>query len=185
MGTCQGGIAAPLYFYDDFHDNTQGWTLGQEWQIGPATVSSGQNWGNPDPSVDITATSDNGIAGIVIGGNASIAPHPFRYLQSPPINTASAPGPVVLRYWRWLNSDFGAWMHNTVDVWNGSQWINLYSSPDNGITDMGWTMVQHDLTPYKNAQMKIRFGMEIPIDGAFMVSSWNIDDVKVSDPACP
>jgi len=40
------------YFWDDFANNSQGWTLGTEWQIGAATTSTGQIYGNPDPGTD-------------------------------------------------------------------------------------------------------------------------------------
>src|SRR5688500_994203 len=47
--------AIPLVsiFYEPFADNSAGWTLGNEWQIGPAFVSSGQEASSfPDPGTD-------------------------------------------------------------------------------------------------------------------------------------
>jgi hypothetical protein len=186
-GTCQGGVGAPLYFYEDFSDNSQGWSLGPEWQIGPTMTSSGQSFGNPDPAQDHTTTGDNGVAGIVIGGNANTAPHAFEYLTSPPFDTSSATGPVSLGFWRWLNSDFDPWMVDVVDVWNGTQWINVFTSTNQApITDAAWTHFQYDVTAYKNAQMKVRFGLKVGTNqGVFVVGSWNVDDVRVADPACP
>ncbi|WP_196811806.1 S8 family peptidase, partial [Dolichospermum circinale] len=79
------------YFSDDFANNSKGWTLGTEWQIGAATASTGHVYGNPDPGTDNTPTADNGVAGVVIGGNASTAAlHDFYYLTSPVINTSTA-----------------------------------------------------------------------------------------------
>ncbi|MDJ0605221.1 S8 family peptidase, partial [Microcystis sp. M53602_WE12] len=44
------------YFWDDFANNSKGWTLGTEWQIGAATASTGHVYGNPDPGTDNTPT---------------------------------------------------------------------------------------------------------------------------------
>ena len=38
--------------YDTFADNSVPWVLGPEWEIGPASESSGQEIGYPDPAVD-------------------------------------------------------------------------------------------------------------------------------------
>src|SRR4249920_783494 len=56
---------------DSFANNSLGWTLGPEWEIGPASESTGHEIGYPDPATDYTSDSDdNGVAGVVIGGNA-------------------------------------------------------------------------------------------------------------------
>ena len=127
----------------------------------------------------------------MIGGNASTNLHPYYYLESPPFNTAAAAGPVILGFYRWLNSDYDPFMHNTIEVYNGSSWVTVWTSggppgiedsPPNG---MGWTFIQHDLTAYKNAGMRIRFGFDITSVGVFTIGSWNIDDVLVAGAACP
>ena len=61
-GLCRGGVGPTVYFADDFKDASKGWTLGQEWEIGPAKASVG-GFANPDPAMDHTPTGDNGIAG--------------------------------------------------------------------------------------------------------------------------
>ena len=167
------------FFSDDFATNTKGWALGTEWQIGSATVSTGQTYGNPDPGVDYTPTTDNGVAGVVIGGNASTALHDFYYFTSPIINTSTANN-LFFEYARWLNSDYTPYMQNTVDVFNGSSWINLWSSGESpGVQDNAWTPQKFDISTYKSASTQIRFGFNVGSDSAFTVSSWNIDDVKL------
>ena len=167
------------FFSDDFATNTKGWALGTEWQIGSATVSTGQIYGNPDPGVDYTPTTDNGIAGVVIGGNASTALHDFYYFTSPIINTSTANN-LFFEYARWLNSDYTPYMQNTVDVFNGSSWINLWSSGESpGVQDDAWTPQKFDISTYKSASTQIRFGFNVGSYSAFTVSSWNIDDVKL------
>ena len=186
-GKCGGGQGPIIYFADDFHDNGKGWTLDTDWQIGPTSVSSGQESGNPDPALDHTDTNDNGVAGVVLGGNATITEaevHGFYYLTSPIIDTAGATGPVMLGFHRWLNSDFARYMTNVIEVWNGTAWIQIWKSGAT-ISDNQWTYVSHDITPYKSESMRIRFGFDIGKTGVYKVSSWNIDDVQVASAACP
>ncbi len=169
------------YFWDDFANNSQGWTLGTEWQIGAATTSTGQNYGNPDPGTDNTPTADNGVAGVVIGGNASTALHGFYYLTSPIINTSTA-NQLFFEYARWLNSDYTPYMQNTVEIFNGSSWVNLL--PNNfddspGVRDSAWTPQQFDISAHKSASTQIRFGFNVTDSDVYTVSSWNLDDVKI------
>ncbi|WP_170915402.1 S8 family serine peptidase [Microcystis aeruginosa] len=167
------------YFWDDFANNSKGWTLGTEWQIGAATTSTGQNYGNPDPGTDNTPTADNGVAGVVIGGNASTALHDFYYLTSPIINTSTA-NQLFFEYARWLNSDYTPYMQNTVEIFNGSSWVNLWSSGDSpGVQDNAWTPQQFDISAHKSASTQIRFGFNVGSTDVWTVSSWNLDDVKI------
>ncbi|WP_438018328.1 hypothetical protein WMF18_04270 [Sorangium sp. So ce315] len=187
-GVCQGGSAsAPtVYFRDTFESNAAGWELGPTWQIGAATASSGQTYGHPDPALDHTATSDNGVAGVVIGGNAPSGVHPYFYLTSPVID-ADVEGGVYLTFWRFLNSDESPHMTNRVEVYNGVRWEVVYESGAYpGVRDAAWTKIRYDLTPYKSANLRIRFGYAVGRD-AFVdtVSGWNIDDVEIANAACP
>ena len=169
------------YFSDDFANNTKGWTLGTEWQIGAAKTSTGQNFGNPDPGTDNTPTADNGVAGVVIGGNASTALHDFYYLTSPVINTSTA-NKLFFEFARWLNTDYTPYMQNKVEIFNGSSWVNLLPSNFNdspGVQDSAWAPQQFDISAYKSASTQIRFGFNVGSAGVFTVSSWNVDDVKI------
>jgi hypothetical protein len=185
-GACQGGVAGNyvVYFSETFASNAAGWTLDTEWQIGPATASVGPAYGNQDPAQDHTATADNGVAGVVIGGFANKVVHPLYYLTSPVIDT-NVMGPVYLEFWRWLNSDYVPYMKNTIDVYNGSTWVNVWSSAGPpAVQDAMWTKVAHDLTAYKNASMRVRFGFDVESAGVFTVSSWNVDDVVIANASC-
>ncbi|MCK6588485.1 MAG: hypothetical protein HUU21_16095 [Polyangiaceae bacterium] len=192
-GACTGGMMGNyvVYFSESFASNAAGWTfppgqgIANEWSIGPAMASSGGfPVGNEDPAMDHTPTQDNGIAGVAIGGYATEVIHPQHYIESPAINT-DVMGPVYLEFWRWLNSDYTPYMQNTVDVWNGASWINIWSSgPSPAVQDAAWNHVSYDITAHKNAAMKIRFGFDIQSSGVFTVSSWNIDDVVVGNAVC-
>jgi len=181
---CGGGMAT-VYFQETFAGNGAGWTLDSTWAIGPTSVSSGHVVGNPDPALDHTPTADNGVAGVVLGGNAPVNLHQNYYLTSPIFDT-SAPGPVYLQYWRWLNSDYTPFMDNVIQVYNGASWVTLWQSgPPPGVEDAAWQQVTFDLTAHKSAATRIRFGYQIMSGGAFTVSSWNIDDVLVASAPCP
>jgi len=180
-------------FAEDFSDNAAGWTLGPEWQIGPAQASSCGDSGADDPDTDHSATSDDGVAGVAIGGCATTLMHPYAYLESPAFDTSTGNAGVVLTFYRWLDSDQRPFMTSDVEVWNGSQWIAVWTQPSDGFPlfdnpsagGPGWNLQQLDLTPYKNAAMRIRFGFKIEDPQVYSVGSWNIDDVRVSSAACP
>jgi hypothetical protein len=184
-GMCTGGTAPTFYFQEEFNDNSKGWTMDPEWQIGPAKASSCQTAGNPDPAMDMPMTPANGIAGVVIGGceDKSMA-YPPRYLTSPPFDTSMATGSVIVGFYRWLNSDTTPRMNNYIEVFDGTTWHSLWTSNTTSITDMSWTYVSFDVTAYKNAKMQVRFGFDVN-KGVALVSSWNVDDVLVANAECP
>jgi large repetitive protein len=111
--------------------------------------------------------------------------HDAYYLTSPAINTAGA-STVSFSFWRWLNSDYVPFMQNTVEVYNGVSWVTLWQSGGPpGTQDASWQQMTFDLTQYKNANMRVRFGQRNgPQAGAFSVSSWNIDDVVIASAPC-
>jgi hypothetical protein len=149
-----------------------------EWQIGAPKASSGETQGNPDPGSD--HGGNNGVAGVVLGGDAAQTPHGFAYLTSPAINT-SGYTTATLNFWRWLNSDAAAYMVNTVDAYNGSAWTNIWTSGTPGDHDAAWNQQAFDVTAFKNAGFKFRFGFKVLSNSVAKVSSWNIDDVAMTD----
>jgi hypothetical protein len=205
-GVCE--LSQPItYFTEDFHDNSKGWTLGSTWQIGPAVAGCPGCVANPDPGVDHTPTSDNGIAGVVLGGPAPTTLHGYYYLTSPPIDTSQAPT-LALSFWRWLNSDYDPYMHNVVEVSsdNGATWTTLphgLTGACCGVMDAAWTNqplpanapavptnsanypTQFDLTAFKSPQMRIRFGHNVGLSGVYPVGSWNLDDISLTNAICP
>jgi len=187
MGEClfpTPGGPVLTYLWEDFADNSAAWALGPEWEIGPAMVSVGGNPG-ADPGVDHTPSADEGVAGVVIGGQADIPQHAFYYLTSPPMNVPPVQ-PAFLGFYRWLNSDYDPYMHNSIEVWDGVDWVQIWvSGPAPSIADTEWTYVEHDLSAYTNDAMRVRFGFDIASDGVFSAPSWNVDDVLVSSITCP
>jgi hypothetical protein len=187
-GVCAGGTSTiSVYLFEDFASNAAGWTLDSSWQIASAMSSPPPgSCGNGDPGQDHTATTDNGVAGVVIGGNAGqTVTNGSLWITSPIVNTASAPT-VWLEYRRWLNSDYPSFMTNRVQVYNGTSWVDVWVQPSNStvIADASWTYHSYDLTAHKNSQMRVRFGYEIGSTGVYLCSSWNLDDVLIASGTC-
>jgi hypothetical protein len=182
-----GSVPDAIYFEDDFSDNSAGWTLDTEWQIGPATASpSPGSCGNGDPGDDHSPTADNGVAGVVIGGNASTAVHPYYYLTSPVVDLSAAAGSAWLSFYRWLNSDYSPFMQNSVEVWDGATWQTVWASGGApGIQDSEWTLQTYDVTAFANAAFRVRLGHTVGSSGSFTCSSWNVDDLTIADLPVP
>lgn len=174
-GAGAGGSSGCLtHFSEDFSDNSAGWTLGMEWQIGPAMVSSGQALGFPDPASDHSPTGDNGVAGAVIGGNATDGSHAFYQLTSPVIDLSGTTGSLKLSFWRWLN---GCESNQScrVEVFDGSGFDTIFSDAD-AVTDAAWTFVEYDVTAYMGAAFQFRFSHN---GKGTLMSGWNVDDILV------
>lgn len=169
-------------FVEDFSSSMTGWTLDEEWQIGPTKASAGG-----DPANDHSLSTDNGIAGVVIGGNPSAAPHEPRYLTSPPIDLRSVhtDSSIHISYWHVLNST--ANMVHTVEAFDGESWTPIKPLiPSGEITEAGWIrFASEDLNDpsmperYRVKDFRIRFGFSITADAA-VAGSWNIDDVSIN-----
>jgi hypothetical protein len=184
--TCDAGVCVPgnlaPFWTEDFADNNAGWSLGTEWEIGPAVASSCTNLGQ-DPATDHTQAGDDGLAGVVIGGCASQTVHDYYCLTSPTIDTTVAQGPLFLEFWRHLHSDWPNWMRNKIDVFDGEDWVNIWISTGMGaINDPDWLQISHELTSYKSSAFQVRFCFNVEaID--WQVASWSVDDVALL--SCP
>lgn len=173
---------AQVLFYDGFSNNNAGWTLGTQWAIGPATISVGQQFGNPDPGFDADGKPGGGVAGVFIGGNTGTAPMSSTWITSPTINTAGAAS-LALKFDRWLNSDFMPAMQSEVQVFDGTTWQNVFQSGfAPGVQDSGW-MSQSINIPIGMAGpcFRVRFGYHIQSAGSRSTSGWNLDNVVISN----
>lgn len=188
--TPQSGVTHTpgIYFTETFADNTKGWTLGTTWEIGAEIASPTDPppgpLSHPDPTSDHSPSSDNGVAGVSIGGNVGSAPNAHFFLTSPTIDLGGVTGPVLLEFWRYLNSDAPPFMISTVEVFDGA-WHIVYQNIG-VVTDSAWTKVQYDVTAYKSASFKMRWGYQVGSQGAAVCSQWNVDDVRLVAAAdCP
>jgi len=178
-----------VYLSEHFDSGDGGWTLDSTWSIAPTCPSPpAPQKGYPDPTVDHTTSSAGGVAGVyVCGNNPAGTTSPFRYATSPAVDVSTAPS-VKLGFYRWLNSDAADWMTSTVDVFDGSAWVNVYANPSgagNIVADGAWTKAEYDVTAYRNGAFRVRFGYAVPEAGVYSMSCWNVDDVTVSTISCP
>ena len=185
-GLVDEALSSTILFIDGFANNSKGWTLGTTWAIGATSAGPAPEEGNPDPAADHSTTTDNGVAGVVLGGNYSkVATTPYYYLTSPVINT-SGTGNLTLDFWRWLNTDYPIFVYSTIEVTtNGTTWTTIWSAPQNStiIEDAAWRQINHNLNAYKSTTMQIRFGYAVGSTSAYAMSGWNIDDVIIR--RCP
>ncbi len=181
---CNGGPIT--YFSEDFSDNSAGWTVGQNWSIGPTMMSGATgSCGGGDPATDHTAgTADNGVAGNVLGGNVSQTVGGPYYLTSPVIDTSAAPA-VFLEFWRWLHTDYPNFMIDKIEVFNGATWNQIWINPSSVVNDLAWTKQSFNITAYKAANMQVRWSYQVGSTGAYLCAGWNIDDVLITSAACP
>lgn len=167
-------LNAGVLFFDDFSDNSAGWTLGETWSIGPAQP------GCNGPGLDYTNTIDNGIAGTSIGGCNPTGVHDFYYLVSPVIDTSAVTGSLTLEFYRWLYSDYFPYAQNRIDVFDGNAWSNIFlTGGAPGVNDGAWVQQVFDITAYSNNALQVRFGHNIGSSGAFPRPGWHIDNFSV------
>jgi hypothetical protein len=170
---------AQVVFSETFDGNQAGWTLDADWQIGPATASSAPEYGFPDPAFDGNGVVGGGVAGVVIGGNAPTAVHPYYYLTSPVIPLTGTIA-ARLRFDRWLNTDWAPYMQNVVEAWDGANWILIWQTLGGPtITDHAWTTVELDIVLYTGPGFRFRIGYAVGSPFVYHVSSWNVDNVQV------
>ncbi len=186
-----GGPCGTVFFQDHFSDSAKGWTLDGTgtWAIGQTCANPpAPAKGNADPTVDHTSGNAGGVLGAYLcGNNPTGATVPARYALSPVVDTTSASS-LQLTFYRWLNTDAGAYMVSTVDVFDGTAWHTLYTNPTPAgqlVTDGVWTLQTFDVTAYKSAAFQVRFGVSIVAKGVYVMSSWNVDDVTLSTLSCP
>ena len=188
-GTCKDlGCGGGSYFAESFASaNANWWTIDSPWDIGPGVPWTGgtvEKNTEPDPTTDHSPGDDNMMAGVVIGG---IAPQQLtdgrRYLTSAAIDISQGPSPVYLEFYRWLNSDFPPFMSNLVEVFDGGQWVTLWSGPPSGtlLAENGWSYQVYNITAYRNPYFRVRFGYVIEDADVSAVSSWNIDDIRIAN----
>jgi hypothetical protein len=88
---------------------------------------------------------------------------------------------VTLDVYRWLNSDYPNFMYSTVEVSKNFLFDTIYTAPFPGVTDSAWMLQSFDVTAYKSTTFQVRFGVNVVDNGAYTVSSWNLDDILIRD----
>lgn len=171
-----------VFFLEDFTAE-QGWTgLGgaAEWQIAAAVGGTGGT-GNADPAQDHSASSDNMLLGndLTSSGSYSASISSTQWVYSPIIDCSNATG-VIMDYFHQLNSEDAAYDHVYLQVYNGTEWVQLFTNGTEDINESGWNASSYDLAAVadNNPDFQIRFGLG-PTDGSVQYNGWNIDDISL------
>lgn len=175
-GACGDPKKLGYVLNEDFSDNSAGWTLDNNWAIGPAVAGCG------DPATDHTPTADNGVAGVVLGGCSPTAVSDYFCLTSPVLDTTGM-AKVFVNFWRDLWSDYTPYMKNKIEVWNGNAWVivfETFGAPE--VNDAAWTKFSYDVSAQSNAALRVRWCTNVGA-GAFNRGSWNVDDVVIAETA--
>jgi hypothetical protein len=176
------GVVGTAVFTEPFANNSAGWTLGTEWQIGAAVASGSCSFGN-DPGTDHTPTADNGIAGVIIGGCYTTAIHGDYCLTSPNLNISGISGSAYFSYWRWLGTDYPPFMTSKIEVSSngGTSWTQIWTAAP---IDGAWVYQSFDVTAQKSTTFRVRFCHAVTGSGAINGAGWNIDDVRIMNDTC-
>jgi hypothetical protein len=189
-GECMSGeCVAPDYpghaLFEDFSGDAPGWTLGPEWEIGPAVASNcgpiGENCpAKNDPSSDHTATDDNRLAGVVIGGCTSTGVHADYCLTSPVVDTSNFQEAHVTYWQRMWQGNFN--MVTTVQVWDGNAWVEIENN-FGCLNGDAWSARSENVTQYKNPDFQVRFCYRNE-NLTQAVGGWSLDDVMIGPGEC-
>jgi hypothetical protein len=133
--------------------------------------------GNPDPSTDADGVAGGGVAGVVIGGTASTAMHPDYWLTSPVLPAPAQQG-LTLSFDRFLNTDYAPYMDSRVEVFDGANWNAIFVAGE--LYDAEWTTMIFDVQQAANPGFRVRFGVNVGSPAVYTVSSWNVDNVRMS-----
>ncbi len=173
-----GCCATPLF--EDTFSTDKGWTYEGQWQRGPAVASTcAESPLKQDPATDYTGSSDNFLAGVAIGECVSeTTTGTWYYMTSPVIDTSLAPA-LYLGFWRHLNSDSFLYADNRVELWDGASWVKVWGQNSQATADANWVYVEYNVTPYKSAESRVRFGVNVLSAAGKAASSWNVDDVRL------
>jgi hypothetical protein len=182
-----------VYYNETFTSGAPGWKLDSSWTAASECSNPPKpDKGYPDPTTDHTSmTTGGGVIGVYVCGNNPKTKTSALYATSPIVDVSAAPA-LKLTFYRWLNSDDGAYMTSTVDVFDGSRWRNVYQNPSSSqsptsdlVTDNAWTKQEFDVSAFKNAAFQVRFGYSISTSSVYAMSCWNVDDVTLSTLSCP
>ncbi|MCB2229084.1 hypothetical protein KQH82_00070 [bacterium] len=165
------------FYFDDFSYD-QGWTFdgGEgEWEMGPAAGLGG------DPTSDHTPTADNYVLGNDLSGDGEYENYvdPTDYATSPIIDCSNMTG-VQLKFYRWLGVERSQYDHVYFEVYDGTDWVQLYTNPDASFEETAWTEEFYDVSEYAdhNPLFQLRFGMGTT-DVSVTYCGWNIDDIEL------
>ncbi|MEN3939809.1 S8 family serine peptidase [Prosthecobacter sp. SYSU 5D2] len=166
----------PIYVFD--LETDPGWPRDGEWDYGTPQGGGGNSYGRADPK---TAASGSNVFGINLAGDYSTQVGQPQHLTAGPFDFTGHRN-VLLRFHRWLNSDYPSWVWATVEVSNnGNDWHQVWNNHGAPSGESAWTQVGYDISAYADGQPEvyIRWGHHVASSGAYPYSGWNIDDIQL------
>jgi serine protease AprX len=168
-------------YVEDF-ENTTNWNLTGEFEIDQPQGLGGTNYGNSDPSSAVSGSKILGVDLTGLGSNLGDYEPDLgdrAYSAESPTIDCSDYTDVTLEFQRYLNVESSEYDHAYIDIWDGSQWNQVFS---NGSTleESSWSVVEIDISDFAddNSSVKIRFSLG-ETDSGWEFSGWNIDDLKL------
>lgn len=197
---------SPFVFFEDFSDNSAGWTLGSSstvsnaaWQIGPAVGytfnyfngTTGLTTAYSDPANDAYGVPGGGVAGTMIGGGVTLTACVQAYYLTSPAVDLTGLSAVTLSFQRVLANYDSTIQNSFIEVWNGASWVTIWQAVENNGLVFGnnsWVLQSFDVSAYANAAFKVRFGHvgASPSFGCLSTSAalpgWTVDNVALAVP---
>ncbi len=181
-----GFLLADTIFFDDF-ENSSGWTLTGEFEIGQPNGLGGDH-GNTDPMQAFEGTN---VLGVDLSGYGNY-PGDYEpnlsedeYAAYSPAIDCSGYIDVTLSFKRWLGIEQPAYDHARIKISNdnGSSWQTIWENSQT-ISDNSWQDIQLDLSSYANLHSSVIIAFTIgTTDGSWQYCGWNIDNFTISGTA--
>lgn len=198
-GTCQAGVCqgkAARFLTEDFSKGQGQWTVTSPstqpslWNVGVAKPSACDDaLRGEDPKEDHSESSDNMLAGTVIGGCVKgRIERSWDCLLSPKMDISRFRGKLEFSFWRHLHTPpnivqglEGA-RYRVFAVFNGNNPVLVDEGYDAGINDSDWHRSSHILDVDDNT-LSVSFCFETGY-GARTFAGWSIDDIRVRAKGC-
>ncbi len=179
-------VGQPVEVFSDDFSSDLGWTGyggSGEWQRGTANGGTGHDgYGEPDPSSDHSPSGDDYLIGNdLTSGDGDYSPNLSQtYWLTTPVIDCSNYTAVTLEFWRWLGLERNTYDHGYIDVYDGSNWVNVWANLATTIDETSWNLIEMDVSGWAdgNAAFRVRFGIG-QTDTAWEFCGWNIDDFAV------
>jgi hypothetical protein len=177
-----------VFYSSGFENGGSGWSLSGEWQIAVPRGYGGPDGGgqgHPDPE---GAADGLYVLGHDITGTGAYAGNYENGLSTPEIALsprfdASGHDQARLRFVRWLGTHGAPGDQASVDVYDGSDWTNVWANSETAVYDEGWVEMDVDVTEglAGAAQAQIRFSQSS--NGSGVACGWNVDLIEVYEPS--
>ncbi|HYF35324.1 MAG TPA: S8 family serine peptidase, partial [Prosthecobacter sp.] len=168
----------PPALYSFTLDTDPGWQRTGQWSYGVPAGQGGTTFGKADPQSGATGSH---VFGINLEGDYALEAGPPQYLVAGPFDLSAHHG-TILRFQRWLNSDYQDWVYATLEVSTDQQvWHPVWDNGREMQIASKWTEVSYDISAHADghSQVYVRWGHEIRNATAFPLSGWNLDDIQL------